>query len=98
MKIFFVIVVLFAIKVAYLLATVGKARPESEWYPLAALTEFLAIVLVATPQLLPNWEKLYAHSKREQSGRSTTLEVQHHEEPLGHHSSKGATSSPTEKV
>ena len=98
MKILFVIVVLLAIKLVYLIITVGKIRPESEWYPLAALTEFLAILLIATPQLLPNVEKIYAHQKQEQSDGPTTLGAQHHDEPLGRHSSKDATGSPTEKV
>lgn len=48
------IIVLLLIREIYLTITVGKMVSEAEWYPLAALTELLAVFLFSVPGLVPD--------------------------------------------
>ena len=49
------IVIFLLIRQIYLTATISKVshQNESEWYPLAALTEFLAVAIYIVPGLVP---------------------------------------------
>jgi hypothetical protein len=42
------------IREIYLTITVGKIVHEAAWYPLAALTELIAVFLFAVPGLVPD--------------------------------------------
>ena len=48
------IIVFLLVREVYLTVTVGKVPDEAVWYPLAALTELLAVFLFAVPGLVPN--------------------------------------------
>jgi hypothetical protein len=48
-----VIIALLLIREIYLTITVGKIPDEAVWYPLAALTELIAVFLFSIPGLVP---------------------------------------------
>ena len=48
------IIVLLLIRQIYIVATVNRVPHEAVWYPLAALTELLAVFLFAVSGLVPN--------------------------------------------
>jgi hypothetical protein len=61
----FVIIVLLLIREIYLTITVGKTLKEAEWYPLAALTELLAVFLFSVPGLVPNKRDVMATQQQQ---------------------------------
>ena len=48
------IIVLLLTRQIYLTITVTKIQDEGVWYPLAALTELIAVCLFSVPGLVPN--------------------------------------------
>ena len=71
-----IIVILLLIRQVYLTATVSKVshQDEAEWYPLAALTELIAVCLFAVPGLVPNKRDLTARiNEHEKNPEGTEL-------------------------
>lgn len=60
MHVLAVIISLLLMREIYLTITVGKKQIEAEWYPLAALTEIIAVFLFNVPGLVPDKKDVIA--------------------------------------
>ena len=58
MHILGLIIALLLARQIYLTITVGKIQDEGVWYPLAALTELIAVFLFSAPGLVPDKKDL----------------------------------------
>lgn len=66
------IIVFLLIRQVYLTVTVGKMQNENVWYPLAALTELLAVLLFVTPGLVPDKKDVMAQQNQYEKDPETT--------------------------
>jgi len=64
------VIILLLVREVYLTITVGKKQVEAVWYPLAALTELIAVLSFAIPGLVP--EKRDMVARRMGKGEETT--------------------------
>jgi hypothetical protein len=48
-----IVILLLVVREVYLTITVGKIQHEPVWYPLAALTELIAVCFFSVPGLVP---------------------------------------------
>lgn len=73
MHILALIIILLLIREIYLTITVGKKQSEGVWYPLAALTELIAVFLFATPGLVPDKSDMIALNQFEKDPDTTEM-------------------------
>ena len=64
MRFLLLIVAFLLVREIYLTITVGKIPDEAVWYPLAALTELIAVFLFSVPGLVPEKKDMVATQNR----------------------------------
>ena len=72
MHVLALIIIFLLVRQIYLTITVGKQQSEGVWYPLAALTELIAVFLFITPGLVPDKRDMMALQNQYEKDPETT--------------------------